>query len=192
MSLFICSVCENIENTAMVASTIKENYIVDRTKCNEGYPNKHLQDMMEDSDKEHHNMMLCEYCNTGNLHGEFAYTQATQEEKELGAHSAYGMITPFDHDPDIIIRDDTAPHGYRAAKQRGITIKASPRRQVILTEPMDYTSAASLSYPTSGQDTANMRAAELKRMIRAAKKEPNPNKDLIAAYKTELDELKGR
>ena len=39
---------------------------------------------------------------------------ATEEELEMASHSKHRMITPFDHDIELIADDDT-PHGYRLA-----------------------------------------------------------------------------
>ncbi len=68
MSLFICSKCGSVENSALVSNNLA-------------------------SEK-----LLCSGCRTGTWHGEFEQKEPTQEEIEIAAYSAYAYITPFDHE----------------------------------------------------------------------------------------------
>ena len=165
MSLFICSGCNNIENTALVGSTLTG------TKPDNNYPNLHLQEMMEASDDAKHSVMLCELCNTGNFHHQFPYDKATPGELELAAHSDYGMITPFDHDPDVIMPDPSSPHGYR--KTSGIHVKSKPLSLNIPPAIVAGTGIPSRPTEKDASDDRALRLAELKRAIKSAKRDPN-------------------
>ena len=117
MSLFVCMRpgCNNIENTNLV--TVKKGNDLK-------FPNMYRSEMMGTSSRtskyasgefiKHKEdiMMLCCECNCGVSHGEFEYSKATVEEKELAKLSKYNMITPYDHG-DNIIKDKNAPHGFR-------------------------------------------------------------------------------
>ncbi len=117
MSLFMCMRpdCNNVENTNLVTAKLG---------VDPKYPNMYITEMMGTSSKtskyangdfiKHKEdiMMLCCECNCGVSHGEFEYSKATDEEKELAKLSKYNMITPYDHG-DNIVKDYMSPYGYR-------------------------------------------------------------------------------
>lgn len=133
MSLFVCQKCKAIENTNCCHSREYLTNVVDDAGnyVAGGYPDMGLMDMQGHGDKVYVGetykgtklfkekdeiLMLCSECNVGKWHGEFSKDYATDEELELAKYSAYNMITPYDHDENIIIADNDAPHGYRLTK----------------------------------------------------------------------------
>jgi len=132
MSLFICSKCKAIENTALVLASLEnekdfpmpedepEKGIHIRSKGNlrqlyrtDRHPCYALMDMQGFGCIDHVEMLCCE-CNTGKHHNEFPRTIANEDELKLATYSKYNLITPFDHVDGTIISDDAARFGYRA------------------------------------------------------------------------------
>jgi len=121
MSLFVCSNCGTVENDNLITTGLDNDRF---------FPNMHLMDM-HGLTKDRHSLvelsnttlgdvkepeqvvMLCSECNTGTWHGEFSKSKATVDELLLCSVSDYRYITPFDHKPGYILKDDDAPHGYR-------------------------------------------------------------------------------
>ena len=117
MSIFICSRCGCIENTA----TCGPNYNhYDMFK-----PNISLMAMQGHGDDIYINyipggeptlfkpkdkiMMLCSECNTGYWHGQFNKVYPNDREKEIAKLSKYNMITKYDHPEGLINWDAEEP-----------------------------------------------------------------------------------
>ena len=106
MSLFKCSMCGGIENTACCWDSKKE--IVFDLSENNKFPNMGLMDMQGHGDEFKINgvvwkakdeiMMLCSECNTGIWHGEWTKEYSTVEEDIVASYSKYGFIQPYDHE----------------------------------------------------------------------------------------------
>ena len=127
MPLHVCENCNSVENLHCIRDKSLPavyNFVGD---VKDFFPNMHQMDMQgygyKDEDiivngvvwKRHDEIkMLCSACNTGKWHDEFSRDIATEEELEMASHSKHRMITPFDHDIELIADDDT-PHGYRLA-----------------------------------------------------------------------------
>lgn len=204
MSLFVCMRpdCNNVENTNLVTAKLG---------VDPKFPNMYKSEMMGTSSKtskyasgdfiKHKEdiMMLCCECNCGVSHGEFEYSKATDEEKELAKISKYNMITPFDHG-DNIVKDYMSPHGYRIKndEDRKTETLLKKRKAKTLNTINGFLSTAGLSLDsffkskssnqyTKSEELTNklMFKAEIKRRIKALNKEIQVSKDV---YK--LTELK--
>lgn len=125
MSLFICSKCGCVENTNLIHGKEDDRkYSPDAT---EEYPCYCLQDM-HGYGRCSEITMLCSECNTGTWHGEFTKEQATEEEKYIGSHSKYGMITYYDHPDELFIRDPDAPLSMRLRTPEEIEQRKKSRK----------------------------------------------------------------
>ncbi|RLE47478.1 hypothetical protein DRJ25_02290 [Candidatus Woesearchaeota archaeon] len=92
MSLFICPICQCIENTNLMTKGLNRD--------DAEFPNLTRMEMdgwNKDTDEWDEPMYLCAGCNTGTPHGEFELRKATEEEKELASYSSKGFITPSNH-----------------------------------------------------------------------------------------------
>lgn len=213
MSLYVCQnpKCQAIENTALGG----------RNKGKTGYPNLSLMEMQgygEDVDvsilemvvdgkdivtkKSEDVLMLCSECNTGRWHDEFEKTKASQVELDLAKTSKYSMITPFDHDRDRIVADDSVKGGYRLPTPTEIENKGMRRGRRGVTSPGTKTLVAGLmamsginlyspSKPKLPKEVQSkkLQLAELKRSYKEAKR----SNDIIAAkeIKEAMKKLKG-
>lgn len=113
MSLFKCSKCGGIENTACCWDSKKE--IVFELSENNKFPNMGLMDMQGHGDEFKFNgvvwkakdeiMMLCSECNVGNWHGEWTKEYSTVEEDIVASYSEYAFTTKFDHEYGLFKKD---------------------------------------------------------------------------------------
>lgn len=131
MSLFICSVCGHVENTATVRVLDKNAPIGTIAYIHqEGYPCMGISTMCgvdtgvgpvdvskvrpDKPIKEPNEiLLLCCMCNTGVHHDRFPRRLPTDEEKEVASYSKYSMITPYDHDVRLVQKEDG---GYKIMK----------------------------------------------------------------------------
>lgn len=134
MSLFVCSKCNCVENSNLVTTNLNKD---------KSFPNMFKTEMMGNSSRDtfindvlYKNkedvFMLCSECNTGTWHNEFEKVEATEDEIKLSYFSKYNMITPFDHD-DNIVKDRKAPHGYRTLTQEDINDKIASKKSAAKT-----------------------------------------------------------
>lgn len=114
MSLFVCSKCGCIENTATCSnSELRTVYTAEIKDEDKFFPHMGRMDMdgHDDEDiivngkvwkRKDEIKVLCSECNDGVWHGEFNKEQATEDELKLAAYSKYNMVTPYDHDKGVI------------------------------------------------------------------------------------------
>lgn len=208
MSLFVCMRpdCNNVENTNLVTAKLGTDL---------SFPNMYKSEMMGTSSKtsnypngeffKHKEdiLMLCCECNCGVSHGEFEYRKATKEEKELAKLSKYNMITPYDHG-DLIIKDNTMPHGYRIKNEEDYRNEKIRRKTAAkFTGLMSglgidinsfFKRKHSYLKDTRTEETSNklLFKAEIKRRIKALNKEIQNSNDVyrLTELKHQLLEAK--
>ncbi len=162
--------------------------------------------------KKNEILMLCCQCNTGKHHDEFDRVKASKEEIALSLGSKYSAITPMDHEEGMIIKDDNCRFGYRLPTTKDIfesTLKEevnkvpkSKRRETLAMLAglsAEYGVDINTLFPNIQSEKENqseeekrymLERAELKRQIKALKKQKNHNKDLLKILEEQYKEYR--
>ena len=183
MSLFICSKCSCVENTALAWRS--------DIKVPNGYPDLGMMEMYgEGEDKTI--QMICSECNQGHWHGEFEKRQATEREKTIAKYSKYGMITKYDHPIGLLVKADN-DNGYELSplaiwcEQNNVLFTPAIHTAPNMTE---LASVKPEQKEFTHTDELYLKLADLKRAIKDVKKNDPKNKEKLDMLIYQQDAVK--